>query len=107
LCFWNEDIRLSSLHAIATSEDISSYAATKDGILAFTRALSLELAKYNIRVNAVLPGAVNTKMLREGLKRNIKNEENLNNVLKEFKKKHPLRRIGKPEEIAKAIFFSR
>ena len=93
------------MHAFATSKNISSYAATKGGILAFTRALSLELAKYNIRVNAILPGAVNTKMLREGLKRDIKNEENLNNALKEFEKKHPLGRIGQPEEIAKAIYF--
>ncbi len=44
-------------------------------------------------------------MLREGLKRNIKNEENLNIVLKEFKKNHPLGRIGKPKETAKAIYF--
>ena len=52
------------MHAFATSKNISSYAATKGGILAFTRALSLELAKYNIRVNAILLGAVNTNMLR-------------------------------------------
>lgn len=55
------------MHAFATSEDISSYTATKDGILAFSRALSLESAKYNIRVNAVLPGSVDARMLREGL----------------------------------------
>ncbi len=63
------------------------------------------MAKYNIRVNAVLPGAVNTRMLREGLKRNIKKGKNLDNILKEFERKHPLGRIGEPEEIAKAIYF--
>jgi len=98
-------VNVSSVHAFATSKNISSYAATKGGILAFTRALSLELAKYNIRVNAVLPGAVNTRMLKEGLKRNIKEGENLDSILKDFEKKHPLGRIGEPEEIAKAIYF--
>lgn len=93
------------MHAFATSKNISSYAATKGGILAFTRALSLELAKYNIRVNAILPGAVNTNMLREGLKRNIKEGQNLDSILKDIEKKHPLGRIGEPEEIEKAIYF--
>ncbi len=60
-------VTINSVHAVATSKNISSYAATKGAILAFTRAISLELAKYNIRVNAVLPGAVDTRMLREGL----------------------------------------
>ena len=98
-------VTVSSVHAFATSKNISSYAATKGAVLAFTRAISLELAKNNIRVNAVLPGAVDTRMLREGLKRNIKNGKNLDNILKEFEEKHPLGRIGKPEEIAKAIYF--
>ena len=98
-------VNISSVHAFATSKNISSYAATKGGILAFTRALSLELAKYNIRVNAILPGAVNTKMLREGLKRNMVKGMNFNDVLKDFEKRHPLGRIGEPEEIAKAIYF--
>jgi NAD(P)-dependent dehydrogenase (short-subunit alcohol dehydrogenase family) len=88
-----------------SSKNISSYTATKRAILAFTKAISLELAKNNIRVNAVLPGAVDTRILREGLKRNIKNGKNLDNILKEFEEKHPLGRIGKPKEIAKAIYF--
>lgn len=98
-------VNVSSVHAFATSKNISSYAATKGGILAFTRALSLELAKYSIRVNVILPGAVNTKMLREGLKRNTKEGKNLDSILKELERKHPLGRIGEPEEIAKAIYF--
>ena len=82
-----------------------AYLSKKGSVLTFTRAISLELAKYKIRVNALLPGAVDTRMLREGLKRNIKKGKNLDSTLKEFEKKHPLGRIGKPEEIAKAIYF--
>ncbi len=82
-----------------------AYLSKKGAVLAFIRAISLELAKNNIRVNAVLPDAVNTKMLREGLKRNIMNGKNLDNTLKKFEEKHLLGRIGKPKEIAKAIYF--
>jgi len=46
-------------------------------------------------------------MLREGLKRNMVKGMNFNDVLKDFKKRHPLGRIGELEEIAKAIYFSR
>ena len=82
-----------------------AYLSKKGAVLAFIRAISLELAKNNIRVNAVLLGAVDMRMLREGLKRNIKNGKNLDNLLKEFEEKHPLGRIGKSKEIAKAIYF--
>ncbi len=56
-------VNVSSVHAIATSANIAAYAASKGGLLALTRALSIELAPYKIRVNAVLPGAVDTPML--------------------------------------------
>ena len=54
-------VNVSSVHAVATSKEIAAYAASKGGMLALTRALAIELAKDNIRVNAVLPGAVDTR----------------------------------------------
>ena len=63
-------VNVSSVHAVATSSDIAAYAASKGGLVALTRAMALELAPDSIRVNAVLPGAVDTPMLHAGLSRN-------------------------------------
>ena len=62
-------VNVSSVHAVATSANISAYAASKGGLLALTRAMAIEFAADNIRVNAILPGAVDTPMLRAGLDR--------------------------------------
>ena len=62
-------VNVSSVHAIQTSANIAAYAASKGGLLALTRAMAIEFAPDNIRVNAILPGAVDTPMLRAGLGR--------------------------------------
>ena len=56
-------MNVSSVQAIATSANIAAYAASKGAMLALTRALAIELASDQIRVNVVLPGAVETTML--------------------------------------------
>jgi len=56
-------VNVSSVQAIATSANIAAYAASKGAMLALTRALAIELASDQIRVNVVLPGAVETTML--------------------------------------------
>ena len=60
-------VNVSSVHAIATSRSIAVYAASKGALVALTRAAALEMAEEGIRVNAVLPGAVDTPMLRNSL----------------------------------------
>ena len=62
-------VNVSSVHAVQTSANIAAYAASKGGLLALTRAMAIEFAPDNIRVNAILPGAVDTPMLRAGLDR--------------------------------------
>jgi len=62
-------VNVSSVHAIQTSANIAAYAASKGGLLALTRAMAIEFAPDGIRVNAILPGAVDTPMLRAGLGR--------------------------------------
>jgi NAD(P)-dependent dehydrogenase (short-subunit alcohol dehydrogenase family) len=89
-------VNVSSVHAIATSANMSVYAASKGAIVSFTRALAIELAKDKIRVNAILPGAVDTPMLREHISRG---------KLTQLKKRHLFGKIAKPEEIAESIFF--
>lgn len=98
-------VNISSVHAIQTSANIAAYAASKGGILALTRAIAIEFAVYNIRVNAVLPGAVDTPMLRSGLNRGHLSGPSEQERLDNLARKTVNGRIGKPAEIAHAVFF--
>lgn len=98
-------VNVSSVHALATSMNIAAYAASKGGLLSLTRAMAIEFAPDHIRVNALLPGAVDTKMLRDGLKRGHVTGNTLDSRLNDLARKTVLGRIGKPEEIARAIYF--
>lgn len=98
-------INVSSVHAVATSVDIAAYAASKGGSLALTRAMALEFAPDGIRVNAILPGAVDTPMLRAGLDRGHVDGNSLHERLEDLARKTALGRVGRPEEIARAILF--
>ncbi|TLS35864.1 SDR family NAD(P)-dependent oxidoreductase [Pseudalkalibacillus caeni] len=73
----------------------ASYTAAKGGVVNLTRALAVEYAKENIRVNAVCPGYIETPLLNEL-------DEAMKNHLISL---HPMGRLGKPEEIAKAVTF--
>lgn len=98
-------INIGSVHAIATSTGISAYAASKGGILALTRAMALEFAPAGIRVNAVLPGAVDTEMLRSGLYRPHASGETIDDRVKALGARSAAGRVGDPREIARAIYF--
>ena len=98
-------VNVSSVHAIATSANIAAYAASKGGLLALTRAIAIEFAPDNIRVNAILPGAVDTPMLRAGLSRGHVHGDDILQRLDNLALKTVNGRIGRPEEIAHAIYF--
>jgi NAD(P)-dependent dehydrogenase (short-subunit alcohol dehydrogenase family) len=98
-------VNVSSVHAIQTSANIAAYAASKGGLLALTRAMAIEFAPENIRVNAILPGAVDTPMLRAGLGRGHVGHGDLQTRLENLARKTVNGRVGKPEEIASAIYF--
>ena len=96
---------MSSVHAVATSANIAAYAASKGGLLALTRAMAIEFAGDDIRVNAVLPGAVDTPMLRAGLDRGHVGGEDILERLDNLARNTVNGRVGKPTEIAQAIYF--
>jgi glucose 1-dehydrogenase len=98
-------VNVSSVHAIATSSNISAYAASKGGLLALTRAMAIEFAPDNIRVNAILPGAVDTPMLRESMKRGVFGDSSIQQRLDNLAKKTVNGRVGEPRDIAQAILF--
>jgi NAD(P)-dependent dehydrogenase (short-subunit alcohol dehydrogenase family) len=79
----------------------SAYAMAKAGIHAFTQQIAMELAEYNIRVNAIAPGVVETNVLN-GL---FDSPEQVKEAYKGLNGIHPVGRNGKPEEIAAAVKF--
>lgn len=98
-------VNVSSVHAIQTSANIAAYAASKGGLLALTRAMAIEFAPDNIRVNAILPGAVDTPMLRAGLGRGHVGQGDMQERLDNLARKTVSGKVGAPEEIARAIYF--
>jgi NAD(P)-dependent dehydrogenase (short-subunit alcohol dehydrogenase family) len=98
-------VNVSSVHAIQTSANIAAYAASKGGLLALTRAMAIEFAPDEIRVNAILPGAVDTPMLRAGLGRGHAGQGDMQERLDNLARRTVSGKVGKPEEIAQAIYF--
>jgi len=98
-------VNVSSVHAVQTSASIAAYAASKGGLLALTRAMAIEFAKDNIRANAILPGAVDTPMLRAGMDRGHVSGDDIQTRLDNLARKTVNGRVGQPVEIAHAIFF--
>lgn len=85
-------VNVSSVHAHQTTANVIPYAASKGGMEAFTRGVSLEYDLAKVRINCVAPGAVDTPMLWENP--NVKSgKEKIEGV------------IGKPEDIASAICY--
>jgi NAD(P)-dependent dehydrogenase (short-subunit alcohol dehydrogenase family) len=76
---------------------LTHYCASKGGIVGMTEATALELAPYNIRVNAISPGAIETPMI-DSLKADSKTMEGTLTRI-------PLHRVGRPEEVSNLVLF--
>jgi len=98
-------VNISSVHAVATSSGIAAYAASKGALMALTRAMALEFGEQGVRVNAVLPGAVDTPMLHAGLSRGHVSGDTTFELVRGLGRKHVLGRVGQPEEIGQTILF--
>jgi 3-oxoacyl-[acyl-carrier protein] reductase len=85
-------VTLSSVSGLMGNRGQTNYSAAKAGIMAATKSLAVELAKRDITVNCVAPGAIETQMTEEL-------------PLDEVQKVIPLRRLGKPEEVAAPVLF--
>ncbi len=88
-------INVSSVAAEHTNPGQTNYAASKGAINAFTRALAVELASRGVTVNAIAPGFVETEMT----------EAVRNKAGDLIKKMIPMKRLGKPEDIARVAVF--
>lgn len=97
-------VNVSSVHAVATSQNIVAYAASKGAMVALTRAAAVELAGHGVRCNALLPGAVDTPMLRDGLSRRP-HPDGPDGNLQELIDRTPLKMVASADDIAKSILF--
>ncbi len=85
-------VTLASVSGMVGNRGQTNYSAAKAGIIGATKALALELAKRQITVNCVAPGLIETEMVSA-------------EVVEEAIKLIPMRRIGRPEEVAAAVAF--
>jgi NAD(P)-dependent dehydrogenase (short-subunit alcohol dehydrogenase family) len=97
-------VNLSSVQAFASQKGVAAYTASKGAINALTRAMALDHADENIRVNAVCPASVDTPMLRWSANL-FKGDKSVEETVKEWGKMHPVGRVARPEEVAEVIAF--
>lgn len=88
-------VNISSITGKIGNIGQANYAASKAGVIALTQTAALEFGQFEVRVNAVLPGFIETPMV----------ETVPDNVRRMLIKKIPLRRMGKPEEVAEVVTF--
>ncbi|MFI5693840.1 SDR family NAD(P)-dependent oxidoreductase [Kribbella sp. NPDC051586] len=80
----------------------AAYGSSKGGVSALVRSLAIDYARHGIRVNAVVPGAVDTPMLLTGLRADQQTAAH-EAILRDASEQIPLGRLGRPEEIAAAV----
>jgi NAD(P)-dependent dehydrogenase (short-subunit alcohol dehydrogenase family) len=97
-------VNISSVQAFASQTGVAAYTASKGGINALTRAMALDHAPENIRVNAVCPASVDTPMLRWSANL-FKGQKSVEEILEDWGGMHPLGRVARPEEVAEVIAF--
>ena len=94
-------VNLSSVQALATTGQVSPYAAAKGGILSLTRDMAREFGKHKIRVNSICPGCIHTPMMD----RTLATMPNAEVVVERMAQAIPLQRLGRAEDIAKVALF--
>ena len=92
---WGRIVNIVSVSGISGHAGQTNYSAAKGGLIAFTKALALEMATHGITVNAVAPGLVDTEIIAH-----LKEEPR-----SEFLRRIPMARFGRPEEIAAVVAF--
>ncbi|MEV6265690.1 SDR family NAD(P)-dependent oxidoreductase [Kribbella sp. NPDC051936] len=91
-------VNIASIHSKLTTAGMFPYAAAKSGLVGMTRSLALDVAQYDVRVNAVSPGYISTDLLEEFFDTIPGEREKALGV-------HPLGRIGTPENVAEVVCF--
>jgi NAD(P)-dependent dehydrogenase (short-subunit alcohol dehydrogenase family) len=94
-------VNLASVSGLIGWGGSSVYSASKGAIISMTRSFATEYGKFGVRVNCVCPGSIRTPMVIQ----NLKDRNDLDTGLLRISNKHPLGRIGEPEEVASVVNF--
>ncbi|MCB4822319.1 SDR family NAD(P)-dependent oxidoreductase [Roseicella aerolata] len=94
-------VNLASAAGLVPRPNYAAYGASKGGVLMLTRCLALDLAKENIRVNAVCPGAILTPMVEETMAA----QPDPASAERAFLSRYAMGRFGTPEEVAQAVLY--
>lgn len=97
---WGRIVNISSSSAQGGQSRMAAYVSSKAGVIGFTKSLALELGREGITVNTIPPGMVVTPMLEKAIA-----EGRFTASLDHFAKITPVRRAGRPEDIANAAIF--
>lgn len=92
---------VGSVQSVAAVANSAAYVTAKHALTGLTRSIALDFAAKNIRANCVMPGAIDTPMLRWAASL----APNPEAVLEGCSRVHPLGRVGRPQEVARAIAF--
>ena len=95
---------VSSVQAVVCQNGVAAYAASKGTLEAMMRAMAIDHAKDNVRVNSVMPGTIDTPMVRASAE-SFRGDAPLEKILQEWGSVHPLQRVAQPEEVARVIVF--
>lgn len=92
-------VNIASTNSFRPQHNQPAYTASKHAVLGLTRSAAIDYARQNIRVNCVVPGAINTPMLHNAMDRRNRTVEDVASRLSQFG------RFGEPDEIANAVVF--
>ena len=98
-------VHVSSVQGFSNQNNVLAYATTKGAIHAMTRAMAVDCAKDNVRVNSVSPGSIRTPLLEFAAQEVAGVGSPIENTIAEFGKGHPLGRVGTIEETSELIAF--
>jgi NAD(P)-dependent dehydrogenase (short-subunit alcohol dehydrogenase family) len=98
-------ILISSVQGHVVQKNVLGYATTKGGVHTMTKALAVDCAAFNVRVNSISPGSIRTPLLEYGAAQLAGPDGRMEDWLEKFAAVHPIGRIGTAEEVGELVAF--
>jgi NAD(P)-dependent dehydrogenase (short-subunit alcohol dehydrogenase family) len=98
-------VNVSSVQGLATQTRVAAYSTSKAAIIGLTRTIAVDYAAEHIRANVVLPGSIDTPMLRHSADLFRAEGQGVDDLLADWGRMHALGRVGRPEEVAELVAF--